>query len=153
MFASHAPSGYDCPFCRLVAGRATELTDQRDVVHRDDGATAFMSPHWWPGNPGHVLVVPDGHHENLYELPAAAGHAMQDLVRTIALALKRAYGCHGVSVRQNNEPAGGQDVWHVHTHVVPRYTGDAFHRRIGEFALSPTPQRHRRAELLRRVLS
>lgn len=149
MTFTHEPPGYDCPFCRLVAGEATGLTDQRDVVRRSGGATAIMSPHWWPGNRGHVLVVPNGHHENLYALPPEAGHAVMDLVREIAVALKAAYGCDGVTVRQNNEPAGGQDVWHVHAHVVPRYDNDAFHSNITRFSFAAVADRRPYLDKLR----
>jgi histidine triad (HIT) family protein len=44
------------------------------------------------------------------------------------LALKKAYACDGVSTRQHNEPAGGQDVWHYHLHVFPRFAGDDLYR-------------------------
>jgi histidine triad (HIT) family protein len=89
---------------------------------------AFIAPRWWPNNLGHVLVVSTGHHENLYELPAEAGHAVHDLVREVAIAVRDTYGCDGVSTRQHNEPAGNQDVWHYHVHVFPRYAGDELYR-------------------------
>lgn len=69
----HAPSGYDCPFCAIVAGRDAlpPYAQQSDVVLRADGATAFVSYRWWPHNAGHVLVVPDTHVEDLYDLAPA----------------------------------------------------------------------------------
>ena len=56
---SHQPVGYRCPFCRVAAGEDLpgDYTRQADVVYRDGTATAFVSSAWWPGNPGHVLVV------------------------------------------------------------------------------------------------
>lgn len=146
---THEPVGYDCPFCRLAAGGEDPLNSQRDVVRRTAGAMAFIAPRWWPNNPGHVLVVPVGHHENLYELPTEAGHAVHDLVREVAIAVRHTYGCDGVSTRQHNEPAGNQDVWHYHVHVFPRHAGDDLYR------LQPNPdrasadQRWRYAERLR----
>lgn len=124
MTISHAPPGYRCPFCRLAAGTDTALNTQLDVVRRTAGALAFISPRWWPNNHGHVLVVPVQHYENLYDLPSDAGHAVHDLVRDVAIGIRRTYGCEGVSTRQHNEPAGNQDVWHLHVHVFPRYPGD-----------------------------
>ncbi|MDP9383566.1 MAG: HIT domain-containing protein, partial [Chloroflexota bacterium] len=64
---NHEPEGYDCPFRRLVRGLDTKVSGQDDVVYRDDQVTAFMSVGWWPNNPGHVLVVPNEHHENIYD--------------------------------------------------------------------------------------
>ncbi|MDA3630715.1 HIT family protein [Saccharopolyspora sp. WRP15-2] len=121
---NHEPPGYTCPFCVLLASGETEINSQRDIVLRTELATALISPRWWPHNLGHVLVVPNAHHENLYDLPHEYGHAVHDVVREIAIALKTAYGCAGVSTRQHNEPAGDQDVWHHHVHVFPRYPGD-----------------------------
>ena len=121
---NHAPDGYDCPFCRLAAGGEDSLTAQHDIVLRREHALAFVASRWWPNNQGHVLVVPTEHHENLYDLPAQSGHAVHDVVREIAIAIRSTYGCAGVSTRQHNEPAGYQDAWHYHVHVFPRYPGD-----------------------------
>lgn len=125
---NHVPDGYECPFCRLVSGHGDHISSPEDFVRRNGLATALVSPRWWPNNKGHVLVVPDTHHENLYDLPRQAGHAVHDLVQEIATAIRSTYDCDGTSTRQHNEPAGGQDVWHYHVHVYPRYTGDAFYR-------------------------
>jgi histidine triad (HIT) family protein len=123
---NHEPDGYGCPVCQLVADGEDErrISTQRDIVRRDELATALISPRWWPNNHGHVVVVPNAHHENLYDLPSRDGHAVHDLVREVAIAIRRTYGCDGTSVRQHNEPAGNQDVWHYHVHVFPRYGGD-----------------------------
>lgn len=125
---NHEPNSYVCPFCGLVngveGGADVGVTVQRDIVRRNGLATAFIAARWWPNNHGHVLVVPDDHHENLYDLPAQYGHAVHDLVRCVAIAMKDVYQCDGTSVRQHNEPAGNQDVWHYHVHVFPRYAGD-----------------------------
>lgn len=123
---NHAPEGYDCPFCRVANGLDTGVTGQDDVVYRDDQVTALISLHWREHNPGHALVVPSAHYENVYDLPPELGSPIQRLVRNVALAMKAAYGCDGVSTAQNNEPAGGQDVWHYHLHVFPRFANDNF---------------------------
>ena len=127
MLITHEPPGYVCPFCLMAAGGGNELSGPAEIVRRTPGAFAFVSPRMWPRNRGHVLVVPTGHHENIYDLPAEAGYAVTDLVREIAVAVRSTYGCDGVTIRQHNEPAGSQVVWHLHVHVFPRYTGDDFH--------------------------
>jgi histidine triad (HIT) family protein len=70
------------------------------------------------------LVVPNAHHENIYDLPPEDGYAVRDAVQRIAVAIRATYGCDGVSTRQHNEPGGDQDVWHLHVHVFPRYADD-----------------------------
>lgn len=121
---NHEPPGYRCPFCVVQAGGDDVLIGPPDIVAETPVAFAVMSIRWWPMNRGHVLVVPRRHYENLYDLPPADGHAVHDLTRAVAIALRDTYGCDGVSTRQHNEPAGNQDVWHYHLHVFPRYHGD-----------------------------
>ena len=129
---SHEPPGYDCPFCRLQRGETNDHNRAEDVVGVTEHAFARITPRWWPGNPGAALVVPRVHHENLYDLPAEVGHAVWDLTRQVAVAMRDAYDCGGVSTRQHNEPAGGQDVWHLHVHVFPRHDGDLLYQRHDE---------------------
>lgn len=121
---NHEPAGYRCPFCLIAAGGSAGINDPRTVVARTELALALISPKWWPNNHGHALVVPTDHHENLYDIPRPAGHAVHDLVQLVARAMRRSYGCAGISTRQHNEPAGYQDVWHYHVHVFPRYEND-----------------------------
>lgn len=128
MRLTHQPPGYRCPFCERLAGKADEVSGPEDIVRRTEDAAAFISPRWWPNNLGHVLVVPTAHYENLYSVPADAYRAVGDLVREIAVAIRQTYDCDGVSTRQHNEPAGNQDVWHLHVHVFPRYEGDELYR-------------------------
>lgn len=104
-------------------------TKQTDVVYRDQTTTAFIASGWWPANAGHVLVVPNEHFENVYDIPAAVLAAVQILGQRIALALKATYGCDGTSFRQHNEPAGNQEIWHYHLHVFPRYIDDDLYLR------------------------
>ncbi|TNH29639.1 HIT family protein [Micromonospora orduensis] len=122
---NHEPAGYDCPFCGLTRGRYNDLSSPATLVWRTPAVFAFVSPRMWPTNLGHILVVPNEHHENLYDLPRSLGHAVFDLSQHIARAIRATYpGCTGTSTRQHNEPDGHQDVWHFHQHVFPRYDRD-----------------------------
>jgi histidine triad (HIT) family protein len=123
---SHAPEGYECPFCAIVRGEQREPpgTQPGDIVLRTPTTTAWIARRWWVNNEGHVLVVSNEHVENMYEPQRELASEVHETARVVALALKRAYGCAGISTRQHNEPAGNQDVWHYHVHVFPRYEGD-----------------------------
>jgi histidine triad (HIT) family protein len=147
---THAPEEYDCPFCRLVRGGDTSVSSQEDVIYRDAEVTAFMAAGWWPNNRGHVLVVPNDHYENIYDLPPELGTPIQRVSRDVALAFKATYGCDGVSTRQHNEPHGMQDVWHYHVHVFPRYRDD--HLYLTRREPSTAEGRHPYAEKLRAYL-
>jgi histidine triad (HIT) family protein len=120
----HEPDVYPCPFCALAAGSLTGTPRQSDIVRESKRAIAFISPRWWPNNRGHVIVIPRTHVENVYAIGKRDAHAVADLVREVAIGIRATYGCDGVSTVQLNEPAGGQEVWHLHEHVVPRYVGD-----------------------------
>ncbi len=120
---SHEPAGYRCPFCAIAAGAESEFT-----AWRDEHVLVQISLHWSPVNPGKALVIPLAHHENVYMLPDELAGRIAAVVRRVALAIRTGYPSDGVTVRQNNEPAGDQDVWHIHTHVAPRYAGDRQHQ-------------------------
>jgi histidine triad (HIT) family protein len=151
---SHEPPGYNCPFCRVVAGEdlRDSYTKQTDVVYRDEMVTAFVSSAWWPDNAGHVLVVPNEHFENVYDIPDDVLAAVQVAGKRIARAIRASYGCEGTSFRQHNEPAGYQEVWHYHLHVFPRYHGDMLYERSHERRNTTPGERRPYAERLRRQL-
>ncbi len=118
---NHAPPGYQCFVCKVVAGD----TGDNAVVTENEHALAIVSRRVWATGPGHVLVVPKAHYENLYDLEDTAALDIHRLTRRIAIVLKEALACDGTSTRQHNEPAGNQhDMWHLHVHVFPRYDGD-----------------------------
>lgn len=119
---SHAPDDYECPFCRNLA--TGEGVHPVEIIRSYDEVTVKLNPKWWVRNKGAVLVVPNQHYENVFDLPVELGTPIQRAVRDAAVAMKAAFSCDGVSTRQHNEPAGYQDVWHYHVHVFPRYEGD-----------------------------
>ena len=149
---AHAPEGYDCPFCRLVDGADTGYNGRADVVWADAETTAFVSPKWWRDNPGNVIVIPNRHVENLYEIDDDLLGAVYATARRVAIAMKRAYGCAGTSTRQHNEPAGNQEVWHLHVHVFPRHPGDGLYARPDDHRLVDAAERAPYAKRLRAAL-
>ncbi len=151
---NHAPANYLCPFCASAAGQEVEYnyTTADDIVLRTDQVTGFISSHWWPRNQGHVILIPNAHYENIYDLPDDLGAALFQASRWVSLALKSAYGCDGISTRQHNEPGGMQDVWHFHLHVFPRYFNDGLYVRTPERFMTTISQRRPYAEKARRAL-
>lgn len=125
-------------------------SEQSDIVYNDDAVTAFISAHQYPNNPGNTLVTPNQHFENIFDLPVANVLDIHRAAKRLALAMKLAYGCDGVSTRQHNEPAGNQDVWHYHLHITPRYQNDHFYS--SRSTLMSVEERARHAERLRRAL-
>ena len=127
---NHAPEGYVCPFCLIAEGVENEhvQTKQDDIIYKDKYITAFISAGCWKNNKGHVLIIPNQHYENIYDIPALLSARIHIFEKEVAIALKKVYKCDGVSSRQHNEPSGSQDVWHYHLHVFPRYANDNLYK-------------------------
>ena len=89
-----------CIFCRIIAGAV-----EASFVHRDELVSAFLDIR--PVTPGHLLVVPNDDVVAMHELP--------DVVRA-----------EGTNLFVADGEAAGQDVFHAHLHVIPRFTGDGF---------------------------
>lgn len=124
---NHQPTDYRCPFCDLLAGKPDDYNNLDDFVYQNEYATALIASKWWPSNPGHVLVIPNSHFENLYDISEEVVGEVYKVVKKLSIAIRSTYDCQGISTRQHNEPAGNQDVWHFHTHVFPRYENDDFY--------------------------
>lgn len=105
---NHAPKDYICPFCLIAQGIESEhiYTKQDDIVYKNEFVTAFIGSGWWKNNKGHVIIIPNNHFENIYDLPDDISAEIHKLERKIAIALKEVYKCDGVSSRQHNEPCG-----------------------------------------------
>lgn len=129
----YAPSDYVCPFCQFISGKETEYNKFQDIVYQDNFTLSFLSPKWWKNNPGNLLVIPKKHYENIYSIPGKELSDVYSTAKKIAIALKEVYQCDGTSMRQHNEPAGNQDIWHFHVHVFPRYKDDNFYRSESRF--------------------
>lgn len=123
---NHAPENYHNPFRCLIAREDVDLINSKvdDLIYEDGDITAFIASRTEPKNQGNVLVVPNEAFENIYDIPDELLAKIHIFSKRVALAMKEVYGCDGVSLRQHNEPAGDQVVWHYHLHIVPRYEGD-----------------------------
>ncbi len=115
----------DCIFCGILDGSA-----EASVVYKDEIVTAFMDIQ--PVNPGHILVIPNHHTAQLADLdPQTGGHMFQIAQRVAAAIRQTEVKCEGVNLFLADGEAAGQDVFHVHLHVFPRYAGDGFGLKFG----------------------
>ena len=92
-------------------------------VYEDDKALAFLDI--MPRAPGHTLVLPKAAARNILDVPAADLAHVTAVVQKVAKGAMTAFGADGITVQQFNEGAGGQVVFHLHIHVIPRKTGEA----------------------------
>lgn len=114
----------DCVFCKLLSG---EL--EVSMVHQEELCSAFMDIQ--PVTPGHVLVVPHRHVPNVTDLDQEEGACMFRVAQRLATALRKSgLRCEGVNFFLADGEAAGQEVFHTHLHVFPRYRGDGFGLRL-----------------------
>jgi len=148
---NHAPVDYKCPLCLTAQGVENENTmaKQADVFYRDDHVFGMINSKFVGNNPGHIIVVPIKHYENLYDIPKEVAHRIFDVSQQMALALKEVRNCDGVMTQQNNEPASGQHAFHFHLHVFPRFENDEFEKNIMNVRVADPSERLPYAETLR----
>jgi histidine triad (HIT) family protein len=103
-------------FARILRG---ELPCHK--VYEDDAALAFMDI--MPRGPGHALVIPKSPARNILDIAPDDLAALIRVVQKVAQAARTAFGADGITLQQFSEAAGGQEVFHLHFHVVPRFDG------------------------------
>ncbi|GAA2205954.1 HIT family protein [Nonomuraea monospora] len=107
----------DCVFCDIAAGRSPSYR-----VLADEHTVAFLDRR--PAAPGHTLVVPRVHARDVWEISEASHGEVAGMVHRVAALLRTALAPDGVNVRHNSGAVAGQDVFHYHVHVVPRWHDD-----------------------------
>jgi len=152
---NHAPKDYICPICITVKGEENKhtITRQTDVFYQDKFITVFIGARSWPNNKGGIIIVPNNHFENIYDIPEKELSHIYIFAKKVAFALKEIYHCDGTSMRQHNEPAGNQDAWHFHVHVMPRYKNDQLYQLNDQKYWSTNEERKPYADKLRTYFS
>jgi histidine triad (HIT) family protein len=107
----------DCIFCAIVAGDIPSRT-----VYEDDDVLAFLDAS--PLARGHTLVIPKEHYETLGDVPEDAATAVFRTLHQLTPATEDAVDADASNVGFNNGAAAGQEVPHVHGHVIPRFKDD-----------------------------
>ncbi len=114
-----------CIFCDIVRGAAPA-----SIVYSDEQVMAFMDIR--PINPGKMLVIPRTHAACLAELQSELGGQMFQVAMRLAQAVRQtSLNCEGVNLFLADGAIAGQEVFHVHLHVLPRFRGDGFGFRFG----------------------
>ena len=117
-------------------------------VYEDEATLAFMDV--MPMVDGHTLVIPKAPSRNLLDAdPASLAHLMA-VTQKVARAAIRAFEADGAQIRQYNEPAAGQTVFHLHVHILPMREGDTIRPHTGKMADHGLLAKH--AEMIRSAL-
>ncbi len=115
-----------------------------------EDADTFVFMDIMPRSDGHALVIPKQPARNILDAPAGLLAPLMRTVQRVAIAAQNAFNADGMTISQFSEPAGGQVVFHLHVHVMPRYEGVAL-RPAGVMADGALLEQH--AAKLRAALS
>lgn len=133
-YVTTAEKASGCIFC--------DLPKQGDdakarIVFR--GQHCYIVLNTYPYTPGHVMIVPFAHLDELRKLPVAAAHEMMDLAQRMETVLRQLYAPDGLNLGMNIGKAAGAGVaGHIHMHALPRWVADAnFASVIGETRILP----------------
>lgn len=109
-----------CIFCKIIKGKSPV-----SIVYEDERVLAF--PDIQPVNEGHILVVPKKHAPYLGDLDEETTLHIMRIARKIAGAIRKSkYRCEGINLFLADGDVAGQEVFHFHLHVLPRFKGDGF---------------------------
>ncbi len=106
----------DCIFCKIANGEIPSST-----IYEDEDFRVILDLN--PASKGHALILPKEHLKDVCELNADIAAKILPLAAKIGTAMKKALGCAGFNLVQNNGEAAGQTVFHFHLHIIPRYEG------------------------------
>lgn len=107
----------NCIFCKIIAGEIPSA-----VIFEDEEFKAILDR--FPGNIGHVLVLPKKHYSNIFDIDEDVAGRLFRLATKIAKNMKEVLGFEAMNVVQNSGSLAGQTVHHFHLHLIPRYEND-----------------------------
>lgn len=110
----------ECVFCQKP---------QKEIICENDLAQAFYDR--YPVNRGHVLIIPKRHVETFFEATLEELTAINQLVFKVKNILEEKYKPQGYNIGFNVNMAGGQTIFHLHCHLIPRFAGDVENPRGG----------------------
>jgi histidine triad (HIT) family protein len=111
-----------CIFCRIAQKQAPA-----SVIYEDEAVMAFLDLR--PLSRGHILIIPKEHYRDIFDIPPELLAKVHQVTKQAALAVQKATNADGISIFQQNGAAAGQEVFHMHVHVVPRHAG----QKLGRF--------------------
>ena len=107
----------DCIFCKIIKGKIPSTR-----VYDSDNFIGILDIH--PKSPGHTVIIPKKHFNNLLDMPNTLGTELLEAIKEIGLELIRDGKGEAFNIIVNNGEAAGQVVMHAHIHIIPRKKGD-----------------------------
>ncbi len=110
-----------CIFCEIVAGRIPAKK-----IFENENCLAFLDI--FPASKGHTLVIPKKHFTDIHEADEVTYSQVGATAKQVADLLLSRLGADGTTVMQMSREAGWQTVFHLHMHVIPRWSGDSLQK-------------------------
>jgi len=108
----------DCIFCKIIKGEIPSFK-----IYEDDKVIAFLDIN--PISPGHTLVVPKKHSETFLDSDDQTLISLTLTIKKVAQAVVAGLNVEGCNISISNGRAAGQDVFHLHAHIIPRNENDS----------------------------
>ena len=103
-----------CIFCKIVRKQIPA-----SIIYENETVMAFLDIR--PLNEGHTLVIPKKHYVDIFDTPEDQLSKVHTAAKLVSIAVKKATNAEGISIIQQNGKAAGQEIFHFHVHVVPRF--------------------------------
>jgi histidine triad (HIT) family protein len=114
MVSGETMNDTSCIFCRIAQKQVPA-----SLIYEDDKALVFLDIR--PLSEGHTLVIPKAHYETVFDTPQELITYLYGITQKVAQTVKKATDADGISIIQQNGEAAGQEVLHLHIHIIPRY--------------------------------
>lgn len=121
-----------CPFCNVES--------EREIIASSSLSLAFFDG--FPVSPGHALIIPRRHVASFFDLTQDERKDMFDMVDKVKRVLDERFHPNGYNIGVNVGEAAGQSIFHVHMHLIPRYSGDVPNPRGGVRGVIPEKQNY-----------
>lgn len=108
---------HECIFCKIVLKKIPT-----NIIIENDKAMAFLDA--YPLSKGHTLVIPKAHYSKIQELDENSSQSLFNLLWKITNPIEKAMGVNSSTIAIHNGREAGQEIPHVHIHVIPRESGD-----------------------------
>lgn len=136
----------DCIFCKIIKGELPSIK-----LYEDDDFFVFMDIQ--PINKGHLLIIPKKHAELISEMDSESIGKMMILGEKIGSAVRKSeLKCEGINFFLADGEAAGQEVFHVHLHIIPRFKDDGFGFKFPE-GYGDKPERKELDEAAKKIRS
>lgn len=107
----------DCVFCKIIKREIPSIK-----LYEDDDCIVILDR--FPSSVGHGLVISKNHYRNIFDIDENSYAKLMKIANRYAKIIAQVTKCEGVNILQNSGEVAGQSVYHIHIHIIPRYSKD-----------------------------